>query len=314
MADAEAIQKLRDELEELKRTAQTVHNPTITVKVPPEKKLRMYGGKTEHLKNWVEDCKGIVDSMESAEAAQYIIRHLEGAARDEISYQSEDISKDPIKIFDILKMVFGERYDSAQLKKLIYERGQKDKESVQEFARVLSGLVSRLTHIDKTVNGNDVLCEAFCQNVRDKNLRRYLKQAHRETKEIVFFDLRMLAVQWLEDEQPVACSQLEATVSETHIDLLTKQLAQVCTIQEKILQQLSGKQCSHENVSTGTAADAPATGLSSPRQEDRGSKVQCHYCKRFGHYKSGCPYRPRRPKVNVSQSENSTPLLPGAKR
>ena len=314
MAEA-AIDELKKELEELKRTSQAALHPTISVKVPPEKKLRMYGGKTEHLKNWVEDCKGIVDSMDDAEAAQYIIRHLEGAARDEVSYQSEDISKDPKKIFTVLEMVFGERYDSAQLKKLIYERGQKDKESVQEFARVLSGLVSRLTHVDRTVKSNDVLCEAFCQNVRDKSLRRYLKQVHRESKEIAFFDLRMLAVQWLEDEEPVVCSQLEASISQTHIELLTKQMTQVCSIQEQILQHLSGKQVVNENIPTGTAADVPASGLSSTIQEDRGSKVQCYYCKRFGHYKIGCPYRPRKPRANVnSQSENSAPLLSGAKQ
>lgn len=319
-------------------------NPTITVRVPTEKKLRKFGGKTDELRTWLEDCTGIVEVMDSNEAVQYIMRHLEGSARDEISYQKDLIDNDPLKILEILHVVFGEKHDSAQLKKMIYERCQNEKESLDEYARVLSGLVNRLKAVEKSVHCNDVLCEVFCQNVRDKNLRRYLKQVYRSDPEGKFFDLRQQAVQWLEDEGPSVSSSigvraLEAAptgIQQNSLDQLTEHLAKVCQVQEKILMHLSNQlpnqallpptnippvpqrwvtpnsSLAYPNQSFNPVVPPPTTicpPMTQPQATPSDSalrypNVQCHYCKKFGHYKDQCPVRPPRPAQFVAQKEN----------
>lgn len=289
-AQADLIADLQRKVEELQRKPV----PAVTVRLPPsDKKLRKFNGSTADVRNWVEDCMLYTKDMNNVEAVQFINRHLEGPAREEILYQEHLKTGDPCKIFDVLKLVFGEKLDSVQLKKMVYERVQKDKEDISDFARAISSLVTRLKNVEKNTDTESVLVEVFCQNVKDKNMRRYLKQVCRVSPNILFFDLRQHAVRWLEDEGSTStASSIEVNEVNASMEKLSRRLDEVCKVQEKILEKL--------DLDSVKKPVVPPSSTS-----DWADSVQCHYCKQFGHYKIGCPRRPRFPKK--AAPENSKP-------
>ena len=316
----EQIAELQQQLEDLKTLQATPASaPVVNIKVPIEKKLRKFGGSTTDLKDWIEDCQGIVQSLPKEDQISFIHRHLEGAAREEVQFQSQLIDDNTDKLFEVLTLVFGERCDSTQLKKLLYDRVQKERESLLEFSRALSDLVTRLCSIDKSVQPDTTLCEVFSQNVRNKDLRRYLKQMRREYSDISFFDLRQKALQWQDDEGLPSKTASVSNVSENNVSVLTQQIAQLCTVQEQILKhlQLQGNVASSNSDSSvrssasvppGTPATKSDHKSTSPDDDDFASSVQCHYCKKYGHYKSGCPRRFRKKHAQSQSQENSNPL------
>ena len=218
------------------------------------------------------------------------------------------------------------------LKRLIYERTQRKHETLRNFSRALLDLVNRL---DETGDKDSMLCEVFCNNINDKNLRVELKKKLRETPDIKFIKLREYALQISEEEED-CCSgagavktevmNVQQSGGETHssvdtsgegsaINQLQAQVATMANLQHQMMEILGSltssvmpspqlAQSPHMGSSSHCAPTSVGTqskftgngyhntyGYSRYNRRPPLSSIQCHLCRKYGHYKRDCPQR-----------------------
>ena len=98
----------------------------------------IYGaGRSCELHDWMEDARNRLPSVPAAERLPFLIAHLEGPAREEVRYAPEEEKDSVDKIVILLLSTFGETRSNAQLKRELYERRQRNRESVREFSLAL---------------------------------------------------------------------------------------------------------------------------------------------------------------------------------
>ncbi|KAK2144979.1 hypothetical protein NP493_4070g00002 [Ridgeia piscesae] len=78
----------------------------------------------------MEDARNRLPSVPAAERLPFLIAHLEGPAREEVRYAPEEEKDSVDKIFILLLSTFGENRSNAQLKRELYERRQRNRESL----------------------------------------------------------------------------------------------------------------------------------------------------------------------------------------
>ena len=161
------------------------------------------------------------------EASLFLIRHLEGAARDEVKYQPVSLRTDPEAILSLLDSSFGGKLSAMQLRRMLFDREQGDKETVREYTKDLLELFDRLSRKDISVSPfrNNMLKEVFTENVKDKHLRCELKRMSFEHSEIQFEQMRQHAISWSEEDSRPRKSRASAHVAETEISESSSQLA-----------------------------------------------------------------------------------------
>ena len=77
-------------------------------------------------------------------------------------------------MFTLLLCTFGETRSNAQLKRELYERRQRNRESVWEFSRALLKISEGIS--DKMQSKNEMLIEVFCENLVDIHIKREMKR------------------------------------------------------------------------------------------------------------------------------------------
>ena len=118
----------------------------VTVRLPPKRKLKYFSGKSdERVDDWIDEAHSVLNSVTAIDRVNYLIGHLDGVARDEVKYASDTDKADIESIFELLKKQFGERRTNAQLKRLLYDRVQGDRETIREFSRALLGITDWVT-------------------------------------------------------------------------------------------------------------------------------------------------------------------------
>lgn len=249
------------------------------------------------MEDWLEDARDATLTMEDEEAAAFIRRHLEGPAREEVTCQDSAVQRNPVRLFQTLMIAFAERQTAAALRCRLYDRVQGKRETLMDFARALSCLVKRLSRKDTKVDENQVLCEVFVQNVRDRNLRRELRRVVRDRPDIGFMDLRACALEWVEEDedeipptthaQRVQQVQASDSTSEEdngsllhHLQDRVKELSSNQSSIVGLLQQIANnmKEGSN-NIAAGSYRRRPRTPL---------SKIRCFNCQELGHYQRNC--------------------------
>lgn len=273
--------------------------PPIVVKTS-DRKLRQFTGNSSDLADWIEDAKGIVschgNELSDDEATAFLYRHIEGIAREELRMYSDIDRNTADKIFDILRTAFGERRTSAEIKRELYSRSQRDGETVREYARVLVELVNSLPGSQDSKK--EMLVEVFKDNVRDKYLRTELRKKVRDEPTVGFTVLRDYAVQLSCDSEVPLQAKVRSVVPEREPDKLhhlEQQFKAMETRQMEILEML-GRFVSRDESSTSIP---PARGATL-------KDVQCYWCTQYGHIQRNCPHRRRKMKSHASQESSST--------
>ena len=104
----------------------------ITVKVPRERKLTKFtGGRDDGvLEKWASDAKRRIAGQTKADAIDFLLYHLEGAAKEEVRLRPAENTASPTAIFKVLHDCFGEELTSIQALRRFFECKQRDRESV----------------------------------------------------------------------------------------------------------------------------------------------------------------------------------------
>ena len=268
--------------------------------------------------------------MTPAEQADYIISNLEGSAREEVRYRTAAERRDPRRLQEILKRVFGEKLNSAQLLARFYYRRQEPGETLQQFCHQLMQIGSRI----KAVGGNvdHLIGEVFAENVRDIHLRRELKRLKRERPAISFFDLREAAILWADGEEDKPVRRTAGLCQMVVTEMLpTDKVTELQAIVEKQQRTLDDLVASMKKQ-----LEAPSSGDREGRhvqeqkkstkrpslRDDQGTFI-CYYCKKPGHIKKDCSERKQGGVVSrreehadvrsTDTAENCSLLLLGAK-
>ena len=284
MPEMEALQQKVDGLEQQL-------SQRLAGRVKPHRKLERFSGSDpKHTDDWIEDARAILAAIPAEDQINYLVSHLEGEARNEVRFAEAANKETTEKIFSLLGEQFGEKRTDAQLKSVLYERRQKDTETVRKYSRGLLELVSKL----KDQTGKDkLLIEVFCENLKDVYVRREVKKKFREDGNIKFAALRDFAIQLAEDEVSTGPSACEADSKVQCVGNVVQGTAQSAEVgkdfkimmesliksQEMLAQQhnellkcLIGKPC----------GSGPKAAVSSSR------KPICWHCQKVGHIKRDC--------------------------
>jgi methyl-accepting chemotaxis protein len=275
------------------------------VKVPRERKLRKYAGNRDDkvLEDWVEDAKRAVaaQKLTGADAVDYLYHNLEGAARDEIRLRQADEWSTPDLMYQVLRDTFGEKLTLTQLLQRYYGRRQKERESIQDYSHALMALLDQLekTHPDSVANRNQMLRDAFVENLRDTQLRRDLRRMLRESPDKTFQAIRDEAMRTLEEDRPVP-----RTAHTREVETEPLECQQVSSLPPKAMQDLmagqkllaNGLQQQQKILAETQAALASLT----QRVQEKGVR-RCYNCGQPDHLSYDCPrlsqkgtWRPRR--------------------
>ena len=215
-------------------------------------------------------------SVPAAERLPFLIAHLEGPAREEVRYAPEEEKDSVDKIVILLLSTFGETRSNAQLKRELYERRQRNRESVRELSRALLKISKGI--YNALQSKNEMLIEVFCENLIDSHIKREMKRLVRSQTTISFSALRSEAIRLEEDgmgnSYQNACVR---GIQEPHhtpgdsspLDRIAAQLELLATTQSEIVSLLRSQQ------------QAPVGVVNPDRPEPRsGGVVYCEYCNR----------------------------------
>ena len=182
----------------------TVSPSQITVKVPKERKLRKFAGsRDDHvIEEWILDAERATTGQSEAEAVDFLIYHLEGAAREEVRLRPAEERNNPAAVFKILRGTFGEGLTSTQALRRFFERRQKERETIQDFTHALMLLLSRVERLSSegVADKDKLLRDQFLENLRDPQLRRDIKRWARDNPTKTFQHIREEVQRWVDGD------------------------------------------------------------------------------------------------------------------
>ena len=122
----------------------------VTVKVQRHRRLRkLMGVRDDHLiEDWILDTKPVISSQSEADAVDFLVYHLEGAAKDELRLRLDEGKNTPEAVFRVLQRSFCEGLTSTQAKRKFFERRKKEKGSIQYYSHSLMVLLSQVERLN----------------------------------------------------------------------------------------------------------------------------------------------------------------------
>ena len=268
----------------------------VEVTLPPPRKLTKFNGSNIDVKDWIEDAKGIISSIDAREQINFLLRHLESTARKEVKLAPKSSTTTPQQVFDLLVEAFGETRSGARIKRDLYERMQGEREQIRDFTRDLLEITDKLNE-SESVKDN-MLKEVLVENAYDLSVRRELKRMILEKPDLSFADLRSYAIKLVDTESGhrskrhvARAHEVEAAADVCARDAsvfeplkeLSQTMKAMMDTQLKILEVVSANQQQMQQVSSLNAS------TSSPRKPL--SEIQCWTCQGFGHFSFDCPQR-----------------------
>ena len=176
----------------------------VTVKVPRERKLRKFTGvRDDHLiEDWILDAKRAISSQSEADAVDFLLYHLEGAAKEELRLRPDEEKNTPDAVFKVLRSSFGEGLSSTQAMRKFFERRQKEKESIQDYSHSLMVLLSRVERLNPgaVADKDQLLRDQFLENLYDPQLRRDIKRWARDHSGKSFQQIREEVQRWVDED------------------------------------------------------------------------------------------------------------------
>lgn len=183
--------------------------PTIDrlVYIPRDRKCPMFRGHTGiSLSEWVEEVEACMRArhLSQADQAYFMFDHLEGEARNEIRYRSNDEQKDPEKIISILQNLYGCSDSYVALQEAFFSHKQQEGETLQEFSLASLSLMDKVKACapNNMQNSEILLRDQFIEHVLDGALRHMLKQYVRQHPEATLLVVREEAMRWEREGLP----------------------------------------------------------------------------------------------------------------
>lgn len=287
--------------------------------LPRDRKCPMFRGRTGlNIVEWVEEVQACVRArhLSSAEKALFIYDHLEGEAREEIKYRSQEEREDPDQILDILQELYGCTRSYVSLQEEFFSRRQQEGETLQEFSHVLMCLMNRVVkkapHI--LLNKDVLLRDQFVEHVSDCSLRRELKQFVRGHPAATLINVRSEAIRWEQEGVPGGgrgrshsvppVLGFQHTVQGSHSSHSRAGNFSLSSELVELKEILSSQQ---EQLNQLTRSLAALNNAPRPQINRRQQPVICRRCQQPGHFARECNgeyVAPRPASVTVPASSN----------
>lgn len=263
--------------------------------------------------------------LSPADQAFFLFDHLEGEAREEIRYRSDEERGDPEKIIKALRELYGCSLSYISLQEAFFSRRQQEGETLLEFSLALMSLLEKVKRQSPhaLVNAETVLRDQFVEHVNDSTLRRELKQLVRRQPNSTLLDVRSEALRWEREGMPGGARARSLSVPlahgiqygvrgdtpvGTHNSFQTSELGELremLKVQQEQLNQL-------------TQSFARLQGPDVRNRVPRNGPVICRRCQKPGHFARECdgerapqraphsmlPFAGGKQPSNSAQSEN----------
>ena len=184
--------------------------------------------------------------MNNAEAVDFLLYHLDGAAKEKVRLRPQEERASSADVFKILRNSFGEGLTSYQDMQKFYERRQKERETIQEYSHALMVLLSRIERLAPgCVSDRDqLLCGQFTGNLYDLQLRRDIKRWQRENPTRTFQQVKEKVQRWVdEDGRPPRRSAVarKATVDDPQDQAVSREVKGTASLQKVVSNLVAGQ-------------------------------------------------------------------------
>jgi hypothetical protein len=294
------VNALEEELDKCRKEKHT----SVTKVLQSAQKLRKYSGDT-CVKTWIADANRYISFQDLADrnAADFIVNHLEGAARDEIRYCLDESKCTVKEVFDALRDAFREKVTVNEALDLFAARKQQDKESLRDYSYALMSLLERAIAINPkcVVSKDTYLRDRFVENVRDHYLRKYLKSQLRARKDMKFQDVRDEAIQWAEEDTGIRETETKlkkkvdlkmnsVMTEDSRVNALT--ISKNNAVMESKLEMLVDVQRQQQELlekQQKMILELMQKRNTSEKEENKKADIgPCFFCNRPGHIKKNC--------------------------
>ena len=152
--------------------------------------------------DWVKDCRLALDASYSSrmpgEQLSFVLQNLDGKREAKLHVQKDSNVDD---IFRLLIATFSGTKSYTEVQKKFYEHRQNLEESIRDFLYALNELMQKIEQVklESVHNRNEVLRDHFINGIRDTILRHELKKSVNKMPALTFLDVRMIAMQWIDD-------------------------------------------------------------------------------------------------------------------
>lgn len=281
------ILQLQTELDKVK---QEKDKPYVYTR---ERKIAVFSSDCD-VSDWVRTVQAHVESRfkEEKERTSFVLEHLSSAARTEVRFELGEKSSSG-EILDFILTSFGVKDTVIELQRTFYNREQRPEETLREYMLALMEIMNTILLKEKsfTKERSKMLKFKFAEGVMDVSLRRELKRLNEERESLSANELRQHATAWMESSSPVAPVSAVSAASSASVngDLLSRLSAQERQLREvtELLKNLKAPSGHNAPIASGVQ-DSRSNADNSENRSANYSKVQCSYCKRFGHVKAKC--------------------------
>ena len=295
-------------------------SPPQPLYIRTERKLPKFSGRPvkdsdPDVEDWLMDMREHLHSIPSNDKKiEFILDHLDGAAKSEVRLRPVDCKDTPEKIFTIIESVYLVQETNSQLRQRFYERVQKETETIETYSLALMKMAKRIAMREGSdlENMDKVLIDKFVDGVRDPQLKRELSKHAFEHSKMPFLEFRGQILRWIDDKptsetsvkinkQNIECSTTNQELSQLlkkQQDLLERQQQQIDLLTKMV------QKPDYDKVTKSTGNNFRGRG------QNRGKKfvITCFDCGEVGHKRNVCPNKQsekqmeyKDPKVQPSQ-------------
>ena len=261
--------------------------------LPRERKCPIFRGSTGiGINDWVEEVQASMRAryLSPLDQAYFIYDHLEGEAKEEIRYRSQEEKENPDTILNILQELYGCSKSYVALQENFFSRRQLDGETLQEYSHALFCLMEKVTKSAPGVlqNAAILLRDQFVEYVLDPCLRRELKRLVRLNPGYTLLDVRREAIRWEQEGQPSDARGRSQSVPSycavQHSQIRREGFSNKPQDGIAEIRELLVKQQEQINLLTQNMLQLQ----NRPPSYNRGGPIICRQCQRPGHIARNC--------------------------